>query len=148
VKRVPLSLLVALTILSVGAFPVPAAVVTNERSPLAFSLTDPCTGEEIAFSGEQHIFFMEGNPDFGFHINFHLEGIGANGTQYEQVGHNQTVTVFNQPPQQTGTSVQGIRILSSGPADNFVFGGTFHTTINANGEQTVVVNDVTTDCMG
>ena len=123
-------------------------MVANERLPLAFSLTDPCSGEEIAFSGEQHIFFMEGNPDFGFHINFHLEGIGSNGTQYEQVGHNQTVTVFNQPPQQTGTSVQGIRILSSGPADNFVFGVTFHTTINANGEQTVVVNNVTTECTG
>jgi hypothetical protein len=65
-----------------------AATVANERTPLAFTLANPCNGEVIPLSGWQHLethatITRSQSYHFATHMNGYLEGVGARtGTRY------------------------------------------------------------------
>jgi hypothetical protein len=121
-------------------------VIGRATSPVKFTLENPRNGDNVTFTGVERIFFMQGNPDFGFHLSLHLTGLATNGARYVVNAHNTTVTVYNALPQQIGTMVSGNSYITPGPRNNLVFKAWFHITITPSGDVVTQVVNATTEC--
>jgi hypothetical protein len=142
-------LLAALGTILVGPSPqARGQVVSNEFVSLSFSVTNPCNGEEVLFSGKQHIVFFEGRPSH-FHSNFgQLTGVGTSGTVYTATQATTSFTIFNQSPQAVGAEVGRISFVTRSGESDWVFQVLFHVTDTATGERTVSILNVTDECRG
>jgi len=134
------------------ALPALADTVVNITSPISFTRTNPCNGENVTFSGNGHLnFHLTFDSGGGVHYDLHtnsqdVKGIGDQGNTYTiplesldsvngQVGREATVTLTEE-------------VISQGSAPNFVLDEDAHTTVNADGTITVSFDNVTTACQG
>ena len=145
-----IAVVVSLLLLSsVSVFAQASTFIANSRVPIDFQITS-CTGEIITFLGEAHVIQQAtGNPNAAHgltHINFHLQGTGADGTlwQVNDVLNGMEVSGGGIVFQNGGRLVA----VSQGSEDNLVVETTIHTTTNANGELVVERFEFEADCRG
>ncbi len=131
-----------------------AAVTSNDRFPLAFGTTSPCTGEPIDLEGSLRVTTRltedrSGGAHVGFHLTLHAVGFGQfSGTEYvagETLNEGQ-----NYVGADTYTFTdRGVGVVGKGEAANWKFKSTFHVTVNANGDPVATVIEPTgSECRG
>jgi len=132
--------------------PAQAATVYNIIQPVNFTLTNPCNGENVAFSGNEHdtynlTFDGNGGVHSDFNSNFQdVAGVGDQGnTYYEPAAYNES---FNVQVGLEVTITETFTVVSNGSAPNFLLHADFHFTINANGTVTAYHNNFRTPCQG
>lgn len=118
-----------------------------------FTRFDNCNGEFVDFETKRKwVTTITNDGARGFHVGLHRAwrgtGVGQDtGTEY----------TLNWPWQQqqytrgfpfTLTRTANNNLISKGKADNRIFKGTRHITVNANGDVTVDFNDITLECVG
>ena len=125
---------------------------TNERIPLAFRMTNPCTGEKVAVKGTVHyvVHFTQdaaGGYQFVDHTTFQGRGVGTSGAKYvgKQVSNSHGTYRQNHTFKfmaYTKFSRQG----ADPRKDDFQARLVFHFTRNADGEITVEFERSETEC--
>jgi hypothetical protein len=129
----------------------------NEIIPIVLEVFIPCAaggaGEIVVLSGDLHVLFhgtINGNR-FVMKAHFQPQGISGvgltTGDKYQATGVTQETfggSFVN--GQFSDTFVNNFRIIGQGPGNNFLIHETFHVTVNANGEVTVVHVNFTVDC--
>lgn len=127
----------------------PLWAATSTTIPLDAIRSGDCTGEDVELSGTIHL-VSQLQPDGSevSHFNFQgVSGVGlTSGTKYRasSVDHVRLAAPF---PSDI-TSVRSLRLISRGPEDDLLVRFLFHITVNANGEVTAEVEDVTSKCKG
>jgi hypothetical protein len=158
-KRLVLSVAVVGMTLALAAGMALAQATTdtfNGRSPLAFDLINPCTGELVLFEGTSHfVFHRTEDAGGGFHFKGHnnnqAKGVSDSGAKYvfHDVGNFQeNFRVFSESADNftlMGTE-QVIRQGSETAEDDFQLKLLVHVTINANGEITSEVEQIESEC--
>lgn len=130
------------------------AVTQNERVPFTTEYSNPCNGEIIQFEGFLHILARETADGSGgfhavFHYNLNLRGVGqTTGATYS--GTEALVDAFNfKPPYPVDeTFTIHTNVIGQGQAPDFRVHDTFHATIDANGELTVIFEKFRAECRG
>lgn len=132
------------------------AFTTTLVFPLDFITPNPCTGEALHVTGEQHFKSHETvQPDgtFNFEITTNTQGTQAEaiatGVRYV-VKEVITEKLQDIPPGTTATLTHQLHMIRSGEAlvdDDFMLHVLFHFTINANGVVTVVNFDFRAECV-
>ena len=86
----------------------------------------------------------------GFHAKTHFQPQGVSGTGLvtgdKHQGTEVTQDEFNGKLGSEVTYVNNFRIIGQGPDNNLLLHETFHTTVNAKGEVTVVADNFSTEC--
>ena len=158
-SRKILALVITLALAAVTTAPANAQATTFiERviEPLDESIISPCTGEEVHFTGELHLTFHTTiDAGGGIHSKFTLvphnvRGVGSDtGIQYQAVGgHRSHFSADADSAPLIFTDTEMFNLVSQGGTDNFQGKFTFHVTINANGVETVVVDQASERCLG
>lgn len=130
-------------------------VTTNETLTLNSTTVNMCNGDVVTLSGQIHIVtHTTADTNGGSHVKTHhnfenVEGTGTLVLNYRAVSsNNHTVNNNGSNAQQEFTVVERVKLISAGPSDNYKLSVTVHVTINANGEATSEVTNVTADCTG
>ena len=134
-----------------------AAVTTNDKYDVGpFATFVPCAnggaGELVVFEATEHVVVtstVNGNNVSGkFHGSDTGSGTGlTTGDKYQMSGvTNIPFKDSLQNGQFMQTFVSRTKFTGQGPSNNLVFRSTFHVTINANGEVTVVRSESTVEC--
>jgi len=120
--------------------------------PEDFIFADPCTGENVHFTGSvtfSTAFSTNANTFHeSIHVTEHLDGVGlTTGAKYvanveENAEENGSFGGF--PVEEN--IVANEHVIAQGALDNFTVRETFHITINANGTVTVVRTSVEAFC--
>lgn len=118
------------------------AVIENRKMTFAFTDTDPCTGELIAFERTDHVVTRSsedgaGGIHFGtlFHINAH--GVGASGAQYTMNHVSTSQAYVKLPFSGTVTFPLHTRVIrqgEDGSTDDFLMKFLWHVTATPNAE--------------
>jgi hypothetical protein len=159
-KRVITAMLFALTafLLTMAGTPTPAhaqatTTTTNVTFPFNTVIVNPCTGEPIAFTGENHfVIHTTATPSGTFQTTIHsnlqnVSGVGTvTGTTYRAVISNKQTTVFTAAGGQVNTIVGNFHIVGPGAGNNFILHNTVHVTVNPNGEATAEVENFFAEC--
>lgn len=129
-------------------------VTTNVQLPVNQTVTD-CNGQPVVLSGTVHmVVHFTTDANGGTHAGFHTNYQGVSGTSptnpnitYRAV--NSSHQTFNsRDPQSEFTSIENVRLISSGPTDNLIIKVMTHITINANGEATAEFTRIEVVCRG
>jgi hypothetical protein len=135
----------------------PAAVTTNVIVPLSLDVFIPCAadgaGEMVHLEGDLHVlitFNINGNNVNG-QSHFQPQGVSGTGLttgdRYQATGITRDDFKGSlQNNQYKATFVNNFRIIGQGPGNNFLAHATTHIAINANGDVTAEVENVTDDC--
>ena len=150
-------LALAAAIVSLAALAVPAHGanrVTVSRFPVSASFFNPCTNENVDFSGTA-LTVLDPTPEDGHGLVFHsvdiaIKGFGeTSGALYVSLF---TVVVSLQGTELTPddgafaeTNVVHSRLVTAGPANDLVFAIVFHFTIDASGEVVAWHNRLTAE---
>jgi hypothetical protein len=126
-------------------------VVTNIKIPVSGVVFNPCNGENVSFSGLDHVtarVTIDGSGGFHLatHDNIHVTGTGDQGNTYE--GNQEDNSVINGRVGVEQTATFTFSEISKGSAPNFEVHALFHLTVNANGTVTAFVNNFTAVCRG
>jgi hypothetical protein len=156
-RRMTLSLVFAgaMVLLFVGS--APAEVLVNTAEPFEAVFFVPCAdggaGEEVLLTGFLHVLMTETQDAKGnLHFMSHFQPMGIVGTglttddMYRGTGVEKETTKDASPPPSEDTFVSNFRIIGQGPGNNFLLHQLFHVTVNANGEVTVEVDNLSVDC--
>jgi hypothetical protein len=140
-------LAIALVWLSLMSPPLWAA--TSTTIPLDAIRSGDCTGEDVELSGTIHLVsqLQSDGSEVG-HFNF--QGVSAVGLTSGTTYRASSVDNFHlaAPFPSDITSVRSLRLISRGPEDNLLVRFLFHITVNAKGEITAEVEDVSIKCKG
>ena len=151
-----LGVVLALVLLAGVVAPSRAANQMNVSFPVSFTVSNPCTGEFVDFSGNAHIVLTITTNDNHASLMFHsndanVSGVGeTTGARYREIAnfsdHIEQSLVSGQFTQTT--VVRNLRWVTAGGGNNFLdFDETDHVTINANGDVTVeFVHAAVTGC--
>jgi hypothetical protein len=130
-----------------------APEVTNTRIQVPAVVYDnPCLGEPVSLHGELHLVLTVASDHAGFRVGSHLNGSYAGtglvtGVPYRASESRQDVWNARElPASQTTTLVT--RLIGRGAAENAFLYTTVTTTIDADGEPTVTVDDQRVECRG
>ena len=109
--------------------------------PVAFTVENPCTGDEVAVEGVVH--FVGGD-----HFRYDLAGTDADGTAYRVFSVDNEGSAPS-PAASVRTTASTFRLVQDGGRgkDDFLARGVTHSTTNANGEVTVEFAKVRTRCI-
>ncbi len=130
------------------------AVVNTGFFDFNFTTFDGCNGEFVDFvTKRKHIFNTTFDAAGGVHLGFHRawEGTGVGqttGTVYNLNWPNQRQFYSLGPFPVIFTRRIANNLVSRGSADNRIFSLTEHVTVNANGDVTADVFDLTLECVG
>jgi hypothetical protein len=129
------------------------ATTTNLELPLSTTLENPCAGELIDFTGTMHLVIQTvATPAGTFKATIHsntqnVSGTGVDsGTTFRFKAVANTTELSSVAAAQETTIIIEFRIIGPGPNNNFLLQETFHVTINANGEATATVNQISLKC--
>lgn len=148
------------SLFAVMLVPTPAlgqASASTERFvfPIDETELNPCTGEDVALSGSfQVVVHITADASGGFHLAAegnakNVSGTGLDsGISYRATGGFWDEFNSSGAAQETFTSASVFNALSQGSASNLVLHGVFHFTIDANGNLTAFVDDVSFECLG
>jgi hypothetical protein len=152
---------IALSVPALASTATVQAAATTQSQITILSVTgnisdNPCTGEGVLLSGNV-IILSEQTVDAtgGLHVRFLVSAQGVSGTglstgiKYQAVGNDGQFD-FNTsgPPPSEFTMSLDFHLVSQGPIPNFVFTLLVRVTINASGNVTAVINNVTFSCVG
>ncbi len=139
------------------ALPIPARAenVENISIPITIlqfvSCADGGAGEFIEVSGDLHIvvnFTIDKNGGVHGKTHFQPQGISGvgltTGDKYQATGVTQNQ--FNSHVGFEETYVNNFRMIGQGPRNNLLVHVTSHITINANGDVTAFVDNVSEEC--
>jgi hypothetical protein len=128
-----------------------SVITTNEQVPIALTVFIPCVPETVTVTGTLHIVsHTTVNPDGSFHVVSHFNPQGVSGTgdvtgaQYRGTGVTQNT--FNIAAGQTFTFANNFNFIGQGPGNNSTLHQNVHTTVNANGVVTSVVDNFSATC--
>ena len=127
----------------------PLWAATSTTIPLEVIRSGDCTGEDVELSGTIHLVSQtqRDGSEVG-HFNYqNVSGVGlTSGNTYRA----STVDTFRleAPFPSDIHSVRSLRLISPGPEDDLLVMFLFHITVDANGEITAEVEDVTIQCTG
>jgi hypothetical protein len=131
------------------AFGQATTTTTNEDIPFTNTLLNQCNGDTVTFSGSLHVVnTMTTDASGGTHLKTHVNyqdvtGTGApSGINYRVGTVSNEVINDNDGPQSTTT------VITQGPALNSFLRTVLHITVNANGETTSTVDEVSFECRG
>jgi hypothetical protein len=127
----------------------------NTTIQIDANLFVPCAaggaGEDVHLTGALHdMTHVTIDNTGGFHIMtlsqpMGVKGVGlTTGDNYQGTGAQ--VESFNGSVGETYTLVYNFRIIGQGKGNNFILHETRHATVNANGEATSQVDNLTSDC--
>ena len=123
--------------------------------PIELDVFVPCAaggaGEEVLLSGTLHdLFSITANSAGGFRVKVLDNPQGISGTglttgdKYQATG--MTTSIFTVTTGSTDTFVNRFLIRGQGTDNDFLVRDTYHVTINANGELTAYVDNVSFEC--
>lgn len=144
---------VAVLALLVGAFPARGEVILNDTVPFAAAVPIPCAGELALMSGPLHVLLTataDGNG--GVHLTSHFQpqgvsGVGSiSGNKYQGTGVTRDETNVTSGGAFETTFVNNFRMIGQGPGNNLLVHSTVHVTVNANGDVTATVSNVSVEC--
>jgi hypothetical protein len=135
----------ALVWLSLLSSPLWAA--TSTTMPIDFIRSNDCTGEQVELSGTIHLVSQtQRDGSIVGHFNYqNVRGVGlTSGTTYRA----STIDTFRlkAPFPSDITSVSSFHLISQGTQDNLLVHVLFHMTVNANGEVTAFIDDLSIQC--
>jgi hypothetical protein len=154
VKRFLLLVGLVATVGLVAAAASPAAT-TNTTVPISGSLSNPCTGELIVYSGTLHFNIRTttdsgGSTHTGIHENIQVTGVGSFGNTYlvNAEGNNQINWGFTSGGNGAAESTTAINeeFVAKGSAPNFYVLDTEHITIAPDGTVTSEHSDFDITC--
>ena len=146
--------LIIATLLFVGVCDVFADVDLNQTFPSALAITNPCNGDLVVLTGQDHFLIhsteaTSGNFEFYSDISSNYSGAGAlSGVSYQ--GSRDVFFDFSSqaPFPFVFTFANDLLLQSATGVDNFKLRLHMHITINADGVPTASVDDFTTTCNG
>jgi hypothetical protein len=162
-RRVTLVLVVAgvlaLVVGSGVAFAQAQVIQEHETTPFVdMVVTNPCTGEEVIFSGNLHVYTrLTITPDGAFHGGiYHVNTQDAAGVGLSTGDEYRLISPFNlsqnsPAPLSTTraqTSTAPLTVVSTGASPNWLLHTTFHFTMNANGTVTADIAHIREECTG
>jgi hypothetical protein len=150
------------TVMAVALLAAPAGVAIgqaqtmteSERTPVSFSLTNPCNGETVDFSGIAHLVSHATTDDTGgihemFELNLQASGTGTqSGARYQISEGTSGVASSSATGAEEFTFPTRLLVIGEGTAPNFVAHTVAHVTLNANGEFTVFFVHEKGECKG
>jgi hypothetical protein len=124
--------------------------VVVSRSPIGFSIFNPCTSENVAFSGVALALFdtSAGDQFHLFHaVDIDATGVGeTTGARYREVF---AITDVRQGNDEDGPFAETLsvhsRLITAGGGNDLDFDIVFHQTITASGEVAVSFNRLTNE---
>jgi hypothetical protein len=124
----------------------------HEDHQISGTITNPCNGENVTFSGVLHTegHIVSQNPD-SVHLQLHenssdVKGSGSFGNNYTvPIAVNQVLTLG---PGVTATERVTENVISSGSAPNFLIHELIHVTVDANGNIRALVDTFSAECKG
>ena len=150
-------LFAAVSLAALVAGGIPAAFAgppVKTTFPVDFIFGDPCTGEQVHFTGsETFSIALSSNANTfheSIHINAHLDGVGlSTGAKYRaNIEQNAEVKGSLSGFPVEDNVVINEHFIAQGALDNFTIKETFHITINANGTVTVIRSSIEYSCHG
>lgn len=137
------------------AFGQATTTTTNENIPFSGTLINQCNGDTVTFSGTLHVTnTMTTDADGGTHLKTHINyqdvtGTGSpSGINYRVGTVSNEIINDNDGPQSTATFISTVKLIAPGPALNTFLRIVVHITINANGETTSTVDEMSFECRG
>lgn len=128
---------------------------TNEDIPFTKSLYNQCNGDTVTFSGMMHVVNTytadaSGGTHLKTHINYQdVTGTGVpSGITYNVRTVSNEVVNDNDGPQSEATVISTVKLIAHGPALDFYLRTAIHMTVNANGQTTSQVQEVSIECRG
>lgn len=132
-----------------------SAVTTSTSVPIDLAVFVPCanggSGEVVALSGRLHILTHATlNANGGFTLRSHVQPQNVSGTgqvtgdRYRGTGVTQITTTANSG--ETFTFINNFRVVGQGPGNNILVHENVHMTVNANGEVTASVANLSVEC--
>jgi hypothetical protein len=132
--------------------PALAATISNVTFPVSFTITNPCNGENVAVSGNEHAtveltFDGSGGVHAVFTANLEdVTGTGSFGNTYQEpLAFTET---DNARVGSEITIMETFLFVAQGSAPNFFFHEDAHITVNPNGTVTVIFDRFSTTCQG
>jgi hypothetical protein len=146
---------VALAGAGTEAFGQATTTTTNENIPFTSIIFNQCNGDTVTFSGTLHIVnTLTTDADGGTHLKTHTNYQDVTGTGLPSGINYRVGTVLNEVvndndgPQSNATVISTVKLIAPGPALNSFLRIVTHITINANGETTSEVQEVSVECRG
>jgi hypothetical protein len=137
------------------AFGQATTTTTSEDIPFTSSLANPCNGDVVTFSGTMHVVnTYTTDASGGTHVKSHINYQDVTGTGYPSGLTYNVRTVSNEVvndndgPQSEATVISTVKLTARGPALDFFLRLVMHVTVNANGETTSEVQEVSIECHG
>lgn len=120
---------------------------TSTRMPLQFIRFADCTGELVEISGTIH-FVTQTQADGSVMGHFNYQGVTGvgltSGITYQTAAVDQVR--LRTPFPSSIASAQSFRLISPGSASNLLVHVLYHITVNGNGEVTVFIDALRTQC--
>jgi hypothetical protein len=128
------------------------ATIFNGSVPLDAFVIIPKTGDVVHLSGALHVKLDETfDSSGGLHFKMQMQPQGVSGVdlttgaKYQGNGSTQTMEIFTGNGAVSLTSVNNFQIIGQGPDNNYTVHEIFHATINANGDVTAAIDNLTID---
>ena len=124
-----------------------ALSATSDQLPLYFLRSADCTGEVVEISGTIHVVNQtQADGSVIGHFNYqNVTGLGlTSGNTYRVSAVDQVR--LQAPFPSSITSVQSFHLISPGGESNLLVQVLYHITVNGNGEVTVAIDDLNTQC--
>ncbi len=133
-----------------------AAVITRTIIPIDTTVSVPCAvggaGEMVALVGAQlAVFSVTADANGGQHISTHFNNHGVTGTglttgdSYQSTGVNR-FSSSSRGAMSEFTFINSFLMIGSGAGNNLLVHETVHMTVNANGEVTADITDISSEC--
>jgi hypothetical protein len=137
------------------AFGQATTVTTNETIAFTSGLTNLCNGDQVTFSGDLHVVnSLTTDPNGGTHLKTHINyqnvtGTGSpSGLSYNVRTVTNEVTNDADGAQSSATVISTVKLNAQGPALDYFLRTVIHVTVNANGQTTSTVQEVSIECRG
>lgn len=148
--------LIAIGVALLGEVAANAEVITQTTMPIDTTVSVPCAaggaGDLIALLGQQHaVFSVTTDAKGGQHISTHFNNVGVSGAglttgdQYQSTGVNRFSSNSSGPASEF-TFINSFLMISAGAGGNLRVQETVYMTVNANGDVTANVTDITSVC--
>ncbi len=125
---------------------------TNEVVEYATALNIPCADDFVVLEGKLHVLMHVTINNNTIVVKSHyqpqgISGMGISGDKYQATGVTQDIfkgSLVN--GQSSFSTINNFRIIGQGKGNNYLVQTILHTTVNANGEVTVTVDQSSFDC--
>jgi hypothetical protein len=137
------------------AFGQATTTTTSENIPFTSNIFNPCNNDSVTFSGTMHVTnHLTTDASGGTHLRTHINYQGVTGTGTPSGINYRVGTVSNEVvndsdgPQSNATVISTVKLIAPGSVLDFYMRTVLHITINANGETTSQVQEVSIECRG